>query len=238
MHARDAEGWVYSRSRHVRCRAFARRQAVLARELEVSTLIHPTADVSPDARVGEGSKIWDDVRIREDAVIGDECIVGRGAYVDAGVSIGDRVKIQNNALVYHGVTVDSGVFIGPGAILTNDRYPRAVTSDGRLASAADWNVDEIHLEFGCSIGAGAVVVAGADVGRFATVGAGAVVTRSVPAHGLVLGTPARLSGWVCTCGRRLVDDKGNTVDAAYAGRAYCGEDEAEYDIREGTCTAR
>lgn len=107
--------------------------------------------------------VWDEVRIREGATIGDECIIGRGAYIDAGVSVGDRVKIQNDALVYHGVTVDSGVFIGPGAILTNDRYPRAITADGQLALAADWTVDEIHLGYGCSIGAGAVVVAGAPV---------------------------------------------------------------------------
>lgn len=182
--------------------------------------------------------VWDEVRIREGATIGDECIIGRGAYIDAGVSVGDRVKIQNDALVYHGVTVDSGVFIGPGAILTNDRYPRAITADGQLARAADWTVDEIHLGYGCSIGAGAVVVAGASVGRFATVGAGSVVTRSVPAHGVVVGNPARLSGWVCRCGRRLVDEAGSSVLAGHVGPARCIAEDATYDIKEGTCTAR
>ena len=88
------------------------------------------------------------------------------------------MKIQNAALVYHGVTVEDGVFIGPNAILTNDRFPRAITSTGEVAGAEDWTVSPITLREGCSIGAGAVVVAGIDVGRFATVGAGAVVTRT------------------------------------------------------------
>ena len=133
------------------------------------------------------------------------------------VVIGDRVKIQNLALVYHGVTVEDGVFIGPGAILTNDRYPRAITSGGDLARADDWQVSPITLRYGCSIGAGAVVVAGVQVGRFATVGAGAVVTRTVPNHALVAGSPARRIGWVCACGARLVDSNGDPM-AAEPGR--------------------
>ncbi len=119
-----------------------------------------------------------------------------------GVVIGDRVKIQNGALVYHGVTVGDGVFIGPGAILTNDRNPRAVTSAGELARADDWTVTPIHLADGASIGAGAVIVAGCDVGTFAMVGAGSVVTHPVPAHALVAGNPARRIGWVCACGAK------------------------------------
>ncbi|HEY6057554.1 MAG TPA: acyltransferase [Candidatus Limnocylindrales bacterium] len=155
--------------------------------------------------VGPGTSIWNRAQIRTGARIGSECVVGRDAFIDEGVSIGDRVKIQNAALVYHGVTVESGVFIGPNAILTNDRYPRAITSSGELARAADWTVSPIVLREGCSIGAGAVVVAGIDVGRFATVGAGAVVTRPVPDHALVAGNPARRLGWVCSCGQRLTD---------------------------------
>ena len=142
--------------------------------------------------------------MRTRARIGAECVIGRDAFIDEGVEIGDRVKIQNAALVYHGVTVEDGVFIGPNAILTNDRFPRSITATGELARADDWVVSPIRLRTGASIGAGAVVVAGRDVGRFATVGAGAVVTRSVPDHALVAGNPARRIGWVCACGRRLV----------------------------------
>ena len=132
-------------------------------------------------------------------------MIGRDVFIDEGVSLGDRVKVQNGALVYHGVTVEDGVFIGPGAILTNDRYPRAITATGSLARDADWTVSPIAIKHGASIGAGAVVVAGCDVGRFAMVGAGAVVTHEVPDHALVAGNPARRIGWVCACGQRLID---------------------------------
>ena len=155
--------------------------------------------------------------MRTGARIGAECVIGRDAFIDEGVEIGDRVKIQNAALVYHGVTVEDGVFIGPNAILTNDRFPRAITATGELARADDWVVSPIRLRTGASIGAGAVVVAGCDVGRFATVGAGAVVTRAVPDHALVVGNPARRIGWVCACGRRLVDGAGTPVGGDAAG---------------------
>jgi len=170
--------------------------------------VHPTADIEADVEIGDGSSVWHRAQLRTGARIGAECVIGRDAFIDEGVVIGDRVKIQNGALVYHGVTVEDGVFIGPGAILTNDRFPRAITATGDLARADDWTVSPIVLRNGCSIGAGAVVVAGTDVGPFATVGAGAVVTRSVPAHALVAGNPARRLGWVCACGTRLVDEAG------------------------------
>jgi UDP-2-acetamido-3-amino-2,3-dideoxy-glucuronate N-acetyltransferase len=173
--------------------------------IDPSARVHATADLEADVTVGRGTSIWHRAQIRAGARVGAECIIGRDVFIDEAVSIGDRVKVQNAALIYHGVTVEDGVFIGPNAILTNDRYPRAVTSTGELARAADWRVSPITLRHGCSIGAGAVVVAGTDVGRFATVGAGAVVTRTVPDHALVAGNPARRLGWVCECGLRLTD---------------------------------
>jgi len=181
--------------------------------IDPSARIHPTADLEADVHVGPGSSIWHRAQLRTGARVGTDCVIGRDAFIDEGVVIGDRVKIQNGALVYHGVTVEDGVFIGPGAILTNDRYPRAVTSSGDLARAEDWTVSPIVLRHGASIGAGAVVVAGTEVGRFATVGAGAVVTRDVPSHALVVGSPARRIGWVCACGARLLDDDGNPAAA-------------------------
>jgi len=155
--------------------------------------------------VGAGTSIWNRAQVRGGARIGRDCVIGRDVFIDEAVEIGDRVKIQNGALVYHGVTVEDGVFIGPGAILTNDRYPRAITSTGDLARAADWTVSPIRLGHGASVGAGAIVVAGTDVGAFSTVGAGAVVTRDVPPHSLVVGNPARRIGWMCACGMRLLD---------------------------------
>lgn len=173
--------------------------------IDPSARVHPTADIEADVTVGPGTSIWHRTQVRVGARIGAQCVVGGSVFIDEGVSIGDRVKIQSAALVYHGVTVEDGVFIGPNAILTNDRFPRAITSTGEIAGAEDWTVSPITLREGCSIGAGAVIVAGVDVGRFATVGAGAVVTRTVPSHALVVGNPARRLGWVCACGRRLTD---------------------------------
>jgi acetyltransferase-like isoleucine patch superfamily enzyme len=169
--------------------------------IDPAARIHPSADVETDVAVGPRTAIWHRAQVRSGARIGSDCVIGGGAFVDVGVTIGDRVKIQNLALVYHGATVEDGVFIGPGAIVTNDRNPRAITTTGDLAGPDDWQVAPVTLRHGCSVGAGAVVVAGVEIGRYAMIGAGAVVTHDVPAHALVLGNPARQVGWICVCGR-------------------------------------
>ena len=171
-----------------------------------SARIHPTADVAPDASIGLGTQIWHHAQVREGVRIGANCIIGKGAYIDAAVTIGDNCKIQNYALVYGGATLGNGVFIGPSAILTNDRYPRAITPDGALKRAGDWEHGTIEIEDGASIGAGAVIVTGIRIGRFAMIGAGSVVTHDVPPHALTIGSPGFLAGWVCRCGRTLVKD--------------------------------
>ena len=189
--------------------------------IDPSARVHATADIEPDVSVGRGTSIWHRAQLRTGATIGADCVIGRDVFVDEGVVIGDRVKIQNAALIYHGVTAEDGVFIGPGAILTNDRFPRAITSTGDLATPEDWQITPITLRYGSSIGAGAVVVAGVEVGRYAMAGAGAVVTKSVPNHALVAGSPARRIGWVCACGMRLVDANGEPAPAdpdRYAAR--------------------
>ncbi len=166
-------------------------------------MIHPSADVHPDAVIGAGTTIWHRTQICARARIGDECIVGSAVYVDREVVVGNRVKIQTGAQLYHGATVEDGVFIGPLVCLTNDRHPRAVTPDGRLQRDADWEVGQTHVRYGSSLGAGAIVLPGVTVGRFAMVAAGAVVTADVPDYGLVVGVPARLVGYVCACGHTL-----------------------------------
>lgn len=181
--------------------------------IDPSARVHATADLEDDVSVGPGTSIWHRAQVRRGARIGRDCVIGRDVFIDEGVPLGDRVKVQNGALIYHGVEVGDGVFIGPGVILTNDRHPRAMTPTGDLARAADWTVSPVHLAEGSSIGAGAVVVAGCDVGRYAMVGAGAIVTHDVPAHALVGGNPARVMGWVCACGQRLQDSTGHPAPA-------------------------
>lgn len=166
-------------------------------------MIHPTADVSPTAEIGHNTRIWHQVQIRDGAQVGANCIFGKGAYVDEHVFIGSNCKIQNYALLYAGARLGNGVFIGPGAILTNDRYPRAINPDGTLKADGDWSEGTIKIEDGASIGAGAVLVTGITIGKFAMIAAGSVVTRSVPSHALFVGTPAIQRGWVCRCGRPL-----------------------------------
>ena len=127
--------------------------------IDPSARIHPSADLEDAVVIGPRTSVWHRAQIRVGATIGADAIIGRDAFIDEGVVLGDRVKVQNGALIYHGVTVGDSVFIGPGAILTNDRTPRAVTATGELARADDWTVTPIHLAEGASIGAGAIVVA-------------------------------------------------------------------------------
>ena len=168
-----------------------------------SVYIHPTADVSEKASVGAGTWIWHQAQVREDAVIGKQCVLGKGAYVDKGVKVGDYCKLQNGVSVFHGFTLESGVFLGPGAMLLNDKHPRAINPDGSPKGEADWIASEGFIEYGASVGGAAVILPGVRVGRMALVGSGAVVTRDVPERGIVAGNPARLLGFACDCGHPL-----------------------------------
>jgi UDP-2-acetamido-3-amino-2,3-dideoxy-glucuronate N-acetyltransferase len=162
--------------------------------------------VSPTANVGEGTQIWNEAQVRDGAHIGSHCMLGKAVYIDVDVTIGDRVKLENRVSVFKGARIGSGAFVGPHTCLLNDKRPRAITPEGALKGPDDWTVSGVIVEEGASIGGGCTVLPGVKVGRFALVGAGSVVTRDVPAHGLAFGNPARLVGYVCECGARLEGD--------------------------------
>jgi acetyltransferase-like isoleucine patch superfamily enzyme len=159
--------------------------------------------------------------VREYAKIGANCILSKGVYIDSGVVIGDKVKIQNYVSIYQGVTLEDGVMCGPHCVFTNDRLPRAINLDGSLKSGQDWAVTTTLVRRGAGIGANATLVCGITIGQWALIGAGSVVTRDVPDYGLVFGNPARLRGFVCPCGSRLVE--GQVEGTAVLGRCPgCG----------------
>jgi acetyltransferase-like isoleucine patch superfamily enzyme len=166
----------------------------------MSVRIHSTAEVSEKAEIGEGSSIWHHAQVREGVKIGKNTIIGKGVYIDAHVPIGDNVKIQNYVSVYHGVEIEDGVFVGPHVCFTNDMRPRAVNPDGSLKAADDWTLSKTVIKKGAALGANSTIRCGVTIGEWAMVGSGSVVTKDVPAHGLMFGNPAKLRGFVCACG--------------------------------------
>jgi UDP-2-acetamido-3-amino-2,3-dideoxy-glucuronate N-acetyltransferase len=172
----------------------------------LSYRVHATAEVGAGTEIGPGTQIWNEAQVRSGARIGRDCILGKGAYVEGDVVVGDRVKLHTRVSVFAGARIGDGVFVGPHSILLNDRRPRATTPEGRLKREADWTVSGVTVEEGAAIGGGCTILPGVTIGRHAMVGAGSVVTRNVPDHGLVYGNPARLVGYVCECGERLLPD--------------------------------
>jgi UDP-2-acetamido-3-amino-2,3-dideoxy-glucuronate N-acetyltransferase len=156
----------------------------------VGVFVHPTASVEKGSSIGRGSKIWNYAHIREGAVLGENCNVGHCAFVDTEARIGDNVKIGNKVSIFKGVTIDSDAFIGPHVAFTNDKRPR---------SLGDWKLVKTCVKRGASIGTNSTILCGVTLGEGCMVGAGSVVTRDVPEHGLVYGNPARLRGFVCDC---------------------------------------
>lgn len=185
-----------------------------------------SADVSPEAVIGAGSSVWHLAQVRERAVLGANCIIGRGAYVGTGVVMGDNCKVQNYALVYEPAKLADGVFIGPAVVLTNDTYPRAINADGSQKSADDWEPVGVSIERGASIGARAVCVAPVTIGAWATVAAGAVVVKDVPAYALMAGVPAKRLGWVGEAGVPL-------VPGVVSGTWVCPQSGAQYAEVDG-----
>jgi UDP-2-acetamido-3-amino-2,3-dideoxy-glucuronate N-acetyltransferase len=182
--------------------------------------IQSSADVDPGATIGARTLVWHLAQVREGAIVGEDCVIGRGAYVGPGVAIGDRCKIQNHALVYEPAVLENGVFVGPAAVFTNDLNPRAVTPDGALKTADDWQAVGVTVRTGASIGARAVCVAPVTVGRWAMVAAGAVVTQDVPDFALVVGVPGRQIGWVGRAAVRLEQLGEDSFRCPVTGQEY------------------
>ena len=167
--------------------------------------IEPSALIGENVFIGENVRIWHFAHLRDSVSVGDNSILGSGVYIGTSVTIGENCKIQNNAMIYEPAEIHEGVFIGPGVILTNDHNPRAITGEGRVKGVEDWNMVGVTIEYGASIGAGAICVAPVKIGKWAVVAAGAVVTKDVPSHSLVGGVPAKQLGWVSTSGHRLLE---------------------------------
>jgi UDP-2-acetamido-3-amino-2,3-dideoxy-glucuronate N-acetyltransferase len=159
---------------------------------------HASAVVDAGARVGAGTKIWHFSHVMAGARVGAGCVLGQNVFVASGAVVGDGCRLQNNVSIYDGVTLEDEVFVGPSAVFTNVRTPRAAVSrkDAFVAT---------RVGRGATIGANATIMCGVAIGAYALIGAGAVVTRDVEAHALVMGVPARRTGWACRCGERLAD---------------------------------
>lgn len=165
---------------------------------DVPPFVHPSAEIDEGARIGAGTKVWHLAHIRSTAQVGADCVIGRNVYIDADVVVGDLVKIQNNVSVYHGVTIEDEVFVGPCAVFTNDLRPRAQNQD--------WKVTPTLVRRGASIGANATIVCGIEIGEYAMIAAGSVVTKDVAPYQLVMGNPARPRGWVDASGEIVSRD--------------------------------
>ncbi len=197
----------------------------------MSRNIHANAIVEISAKVEESAKVWGWSHIRENAILLDKVVVGEHVYVGPGVVIGKNSKIQNRALIYEPAIIESGVFIGPGAILTNDKFPRAITNDEFQKSAGDWNLVGVTIRKGASIGAGAICVAPIEIGEWAMVAAGSVVTKNVPAFALVAGAPAKRIKWVGKSGVPLNKSKDNEYICPQSNEIYIEKSEDLLEIK-------
>lgn len=182
---------------------------------------HESAYIDEGCTIGKGTKIWHFSHIMSNCTIGENCNIGQNVVISPDVVLGRNVKVQNNVSIYTGVTCDDDVFLGPSMVFTNVTNPRsAVNRKSQYAKT--------HVGKGASIGANATIVCGHDIGKFAFIGAGAVVTKNVPDYALMIGNPARQSGWMSEYGHRLKFDEN--------GHATCPESGDGYKLENNTVT--
>lgn len=187
--------------------------------MEKEYFAHETAVIDNNCSIGNGTKIWHFSHIMSGCKIGKDCNIGQNVVVSPGVILGNNVKIQNNVSVYTGVICDDDVFLGPSMVFTNVVNPRsAVNRRGQYV--------ETHVKKGVSIGANATIVCGYSIGEYAFIGAGAVVTKEVPPYALVIGNPAKQTGWMSEYGHKLEFNKN--------GIAICPESKEKYTLSNGS----
>lgn len=180
--------------------------------------VHESAYVDEGCKIGKGTKIWHFSHVMPNCTIGENCNIGQNVVVSPDVVLGNNVKIQNNVSIYTGVVCEDDVFLGPSMVFTNVTNPRsAVNRRGQYSKTT--------VKRGASIGANATIVCGHDIGEFAFIGAGAVVTKNVPAYALLVGNPAKQLGWMSEYGHRLNFDK--------EGIAICPESKEKYQLKDG-----
>jgi len=179
--------------------------------------VHKTAIIDEGCTIGSGSKIWHFSHIMAGAQIGNDCTVGQNVFIGDGVRMGNRVKVQNSVSLYGGLEIEDDVFLGPSCVFTNIKTPRAfINRHDKFVST--------FIGKGASIGANATIICGVRIDNYAMIGAGAVVSKSVPAHALVIGVPAVQKGWVCICGMVLPDTSPEEV-------MQCAECRAQYKVK-------
>lgn len=189
--------------------------------MEEQYYVHPTAVVDLPCEIGEGTKIWHFSHIMSGCKMGRQCNIGQNVVISPDVVLGNNVKIQNNVSVYTGVTCGDDVFLGPSCVFTNVTNPRSgVNRRGQY--------EKTHVGKGASIGANATIVCGHDIGEYAFIGAGAVVTKTVPAYALVVGNPAKQIGWMSEYGHRLTFND--------EGIAICPESGQQYQLQQHSVT--
>ncbi|MSS44458.1 N-acetyltransferase [Anaerosalibacter bizertensis] len=190
--------------------------------VEKNYFVHESSYIDEPCQIGDGTKIWHFSHIMKNTIIGENCNIGQNVVISPGVNIGNNVKIQNNVSVYTGVICEDDVFLGPSCVFTNVINPRSF-----IERKSEYR--KTVVKKGATIGANATIVCGYDIGKYAFVGAGAVVTKNVPDYALVVGSPARKIGYVCKCGNRL-----EKTDYKYT----CKSCKEEYEIIDGNLSPR